>query len=145
MEIQSCGGARTVTGSQHLVRVNGSNILLECGLYQGRKAEANEKNRSFLFNPAEIDAGLLSHAHIDRSGSIPTLNQEWVPGTDLHLCAFRRPNTAVLIFSYAMMDGMLARLLHTSIRTHVGGAQLHVPGYLAGFHIRRAIRAGLPV
>ena len=73
MKIRFCGGARTVTGSQHLLRVNGSTLLLECGLYQGRRAESYEKNRTFLYNPAEVDAVLLSHAHIDHSGNIPTL------------------------------------------------------------------------
>ena len=73
MQIQFCGGAGTVTGSQHLLRVNGASILLECGLYQGRRAEAYEKNRSFLYDPTDIDAVLLSHAHIDHSGNIPTL------------------------------------------------------------------------
>ena len=71
MQIQFCGGARTVTGSQHLLRVNGARILLECGLYQGRRAEANQKNRSFLYDPADIDAVLLPHAQIDHPETFP--------------------------------------------------------------------------
>ena len=73
MHIQFCGGARTVTGSQHLVTVGGHSILLECGLYQGRRAEANQINRSFAFDPGRVHAALLSHAHIDHSGNIPSL------------------------------------------------------------------------
>jgi metallo-beta-lactamase family protein len=73
VQLKFCGGARTVTGSQHLIQVNGTTLLLECGLYQGRRAESNERNRRFLFEPSSVDAVLLSHAHIDHSGNIPTL------------------------------------------------------------------------
>lgn len=73
MEIEFIGAARTVTGSQHLLYVNGKKILLDCGLYQGRRKEAFEINRTFKFSPTEIDALILSHAHIDHSGKIPNL------------------------------------------------------------------------
>ena len=73
MKIQFIGGARTVTGSQHLLFINGRKILLECGLFQGHRKETYEKNKNFIFNPAEIDAMILSHAHIDHSGNIPNL------------------------------------------------------------------------
>ena len=73
MKIQFIGGARTVTGSQHLLTINGKKILLECGLFQGRRKDTYEKNKNFKFNPSEIDALILSHAHIDHSGNIPNL------------------------------------------------------------------------
>ncbi|HEY6626135.1 MAG TPA: MBL fold metallo-hydrolase [Ignavibacteriaceae bacterium] len=73
MKIQFIGGARTVTGSQHLLSINGKKILLECGLFQGRRKDTYEKNKSFKFDPKEIDALILSHAHIDHSGNIPNL------------------------------------------------------------------------
>jgi len=73
LEIEFIGAARTVTGSQHLLYVNGKKILLDCGLYQGRRKEAFEINRTFKFSPTEIDALILSHAHIDHSGKIPNL------------------------------------------------------------------------
>ena len=73
MKIQFIGGARTVTGSQHLLSINGKKILLECGLFQGRRKDTYEKNKSFKFDPNEIDALILSHAHIDHSGNIPNL------------------------------------------------------------------------
>jgi metallo-beta-lactamase family protein len=57
----------------HLLEVNGTRVLLECGLYQGRRKEAFEKNRNLPFDPATIDRVILSHAHIDHSGNIPTL------------------------------------------------------------------------
>jgi metallo-beta-lactamase family protein len=73
MKIQFLGAARTVTGSMHLLTVNGSRILLECGLYQGRRQEAFERNRKLPFDARSIDTMVLSHAHIDHSGNIPSL------------------------------------------------------------------------
>jgi metallo-beta-lactamase family protein len=73
MKIEFIGGAHTVTGSQHLLHINGKKILLDCGMFQGRRSETYEKNKTFGFNPVEIDAVLLSHAHIDHSGNIPNL------------------------------------------------------------------------
>ena len=73
LKIQFFGAAQTVTGSMHLLQVNGKKILLDCGLYQGRRKEAYEINKNFPFDPSGIDIMLLSHAHIDHSGNIPNL------------------------------------------------------------------------
>lgn len=73
MIIQFFGAARSVTGSMHVVRANGSTVLLDCGLFQGKRAEAFERNRNFPFDPASIDAVILSHAHIDHAGNLPNL------------------------------------------------------------------------
>jgi metallo-beta-lactamase family protein len=73
MRLQFHGAAQTVTGSQHLITVNSSNILLECGLYQGKRREAFERNRNLPYDAAKVDALVLSHAHIDHSGNIPNL------------------------------------------------------------------------
>jgi metallo-beta-lactamase family protein len=73
MHITFHGAAQTVTGSQHLLEINGQRLLLECGLFQGRRKEAFKRNRSFPFDPKKIDAVLLSHAHIDHSGNLPHL------------------------------------------------------------------------
>ena len=67
MRITFLGAAREVTGSMHLIEVNDQRVLLECGLYQGRRAETYERNLNFPFDPASIDAVVLSHAHIDHS------------------------------------------------------------------------------
>ncbi|MCB0723760.1 MAG: MBL fold metallo-hydrolase [Ignavibacteriae bacterium] len=73
MKLKFCGADRTVTGSQHLLELNGKKILLDCGLYQGRREEAYEVNKNFLFDPSELHCVVLSHAHIDHSGNLPTL------------------------------------------------------------------------
>lgn len=73
MEIRFFGAVRTTTGSMHMVSANGKRVLLDCGLYQGRRKEAFERNRNLPFDPATIDACVLSHAHIDHSGNLPTL------------------------------------------------------------------------
>ena len=73
MKIQFIGAVRSVTGSMHLVEVNGYRVLLECGLFQGRRQESYERNRTLPFDCSSIDAMVLSHAHIDHSGNIPNL------------------------------------------------------------------------
>ncbi len=73
MKITFDGAAQTVTGSKHLIEVNGRKILLDCGLFQGKRSDSYEKNQNFEFDPAEIDCVILSHAHIDHSGNLPNL------------------------------------------------------------------------
>ena len=73
MQIEFYGAAREVTGSCHILRANGKTILLDCGMFQGHRAEAAEKNKSLPVPIAEIDAVVLSHAHIDHSGRLPYL------------------------------------------------------------------------
>lgn len=73
MKITFYGAAQTTTGSMHLVEANGKRILLDCGLFQGHRKEAFEKNRHLPVDPKTIDYVILSHAHIDHSGNIPQL------------------------------------------------------------------------
>ena len=80
MIIQFLGAARTVTGSMHFINVNGKNILLDCGLFQGRRAETYERNKNFPFDPTTIDAVVLSHAHIDHAGNLPNLVKKGFSG-----------------------------------------------------------------
>ncbi len=81
MKLKFCGAAGTTTGSQHLLEINGKRILLDCGLYQGSRTHAYEVNRGFpYFDPATLDAVILSHAHIDHSGNLPNLTRSGFSG-----------------------------------------------------------------
>jgi len=91
MKICFYGAARTVTGSQHLIELNGKRLLLECGVFQGRRRDFYERNCCFPFNPKQIDAVILSHAHIDHSGNLPNLVKQ---GFDQPI--FTTPPTAEL-------------------------------------------------
>ena len=73
MNLTSLGAAQTTTGSMHLIESDGMRILLDCGLYQGRRKEAFERNRNLPVDAATVDAVILSHAHIDHSGNLPSL------------------------------------------------------------------------
>jgi len=81
MELQFFGAAQAVTGSMHMISINGTKILLDCGLFQGRRKEAFERNRNIPFDPASVDALVLSHAHIDHSGNIPQLVKQGFNGS----------------------------------------------------------------
>ncbi|HXJ74529.1 MAG TPA: MBL fold metallo-hydrolase, partial [Candidatus Dormibacteraeota bacterium] len=73
MRVHFFGATRTTTGSMYLLEVNGRRLLLECGLFQGRREESVERNRKFPFDPATLDGVVLSHAHIDHCGNLPNL------------------------------------------------------------------------
>ena len=73
MKLEFWGAAQTVTGSMHLVHVGGKKLLLDCGMYQGKRKEAFKRNREIPFKGSEIDAVILSHGHIDHSGNLPSL------------------------------------------------------------------------
>src|ERR1700730_7717539 len=74
------GATRTVTGSMHQVHACGRTLLLDCGLFQGRRAESRRRNQEFPFRPKDIDAVLLSHAHIDHCGNLPNLVRQGFAG-----------------------------------------------------------------
>jgi len=81
LEITFVGAAREVTGSCHLLHVNGHTVALDCGMFQGRRHESAEKNRSLPIAIGDLDAVVLSHAHIDHSGRLPYLIAEGYSGT----------------------------------------------------------------
>lgn len=80
MKISFHGAARSVTGSRHLVQSGGTSVLLDCGLFQGRREESDRRNRDLGFDPKSVHAVLLSHAHIDHSGALPALAKRGFSG-----------------------------------------------------------------
>jgi metallo-beta-lactamase family protein len=97
------GAARTVTGSRHRLRFGDRSWLFDCGLYQGHRDEADRVNRTFRFAPADLDGVVLSHAHLDHSGNLPTLVAQGFRGrihaTDatIDLCQLMLPDSAFLM------------------------------------------------
>lgn len=73
VSIKFLGGLRTVTGSSHLVLAAKSQVLIDAGLFQGHRDEAYQVNTVFHYNVRKVNALILSHAHIDHCGNIPTL------------------------------------------------------------------------
>jgi metallo-beta-lactamase family protein len=99
MKITFCGAARTVTGSQHLIEVNGQRILLDCGLFQGHRADTYARNQNFIYDPATINTLVLSHAHIDHSGNIPNLARRGFTGNIICTSATRDLAATMLLDS----------------------------------------------
>jgi metallo-beta-lactamase family protein len=96
MKIQFLGAVRTVTGSMHLLTINGSRILLDCGLFQGKRQESLERNRNLPFDANTIGRMILSHAHIDHSGNIPSLVKNGFQGSIYTTAASRDLCAAML-------------------------------------------------
>ncbi len=103
MKIQFLGAARSVTGSKHLITTTqGTKILLDCGLFQGRRKESREKNRNLPFTANEIDAVVVGHAHIDHSGNLPNLVRSgynktiYTTSPTDELCHYMLPDSAYL-------------------------------------------------
>lgn len=93
MHVRFWGAAREVTGSMHLVDTGRSRVLLDCGLYQGHRKNAFERNRDLPFDASSIDAVVLSHAHLDHAGNLPSLVRSgfrgriWATHATVDLCA----------------------------------------------------------
>lgn len=73
IHVKFLGGAGTVTGSSHLIRTEKSEILLDAGLFHGHREEFYAVNTNFNYNPRKLDAVILSHAHIDHCGNLPSI------------------------------------------------------------------------
>src|ERR1019366_1588562 len=114
MEIEFIGAAQTVTGSKHLVRTRHANILLDCGLFQGRRSESVEKNKSLGFDPGILSAVVLSHAHIDHSGALPILAKSGYEGPVYCTPATRDLCSAMLVDA-AMIQESDARFINKQI------------------------------
>src|SRR3989344_6722071 len=73
MKITFYGAAQEVTGSKYVIETGGFRLLLDCGMHQGRREISHELNKKLPFEAVKIDAMILSHAHTDHCGMIPTL------------------------------------------------------------------------
>jgi metallo-beta-lactamase family protein len=100
LEITFVGAAREVTGSCHLLHINGYTVALDCGMFQGRRHESADKNRKLPLPIKDLDAVVLSHAHIDHSGRLPYLIAEgysktiWATSATRDLCAIMLADSA---------------------------------------------------
>ena len=103
MKITFHGAARTVTGSQHLIEVNGHRIMLDCGLFQGKRKEAFELNRMGFIDSSSVDVLVLSHAHIDHSGNIPSLVKSGFSG-DIYCTSATRDLCSVMLLDSAYIQ-----------------------------------------
>lgn len=128
MEVQFIGAAQTVTGSRHLVRTEHANILLDCGLFQGRRGEAIQRNTELGFSPADVDVVVLSHAHIDHSGALPLLCRQGYSGP-IHATAATRDLCAVMLVDSAMIQAADARYLNRAIERRGVDAEPITPLY----------------
>ena len=90
------GAARTVTGSMHQVDACGQTLLLDCGLFQGHRAESRRRNQEFPFRPRDVDMVVLSHAHVDHCGNLPNLVKQGFRGT-IHCTPATRALVSVML------------------------------------------------
>ncbi|HKP63923.1 MAG TPA: MBL fold metallo-hydrolase [Polyangiales bacterium] len=119
IEVQFIGAAQTVTGSRHLVRTPRATLLLDCGLFQGHRAESRRRNLELGLDPSAVDAVVLSHAHIDHSGALPLLCKQGFGGP-IYATPATRDLCAVMLQDAALIQAADARYLNRAIeRDHV--------------------------
>ncbi len=103
MKISFHGAARSVTGSRHVVDAGKTRILLDCGMFQGRRDQARERNQHLGFDPKSVDAVCLSHAHIDHSGALPMLAKGGFSGR-VHMTSATADLTEILLADSARIQ-----------------------------------------
>lgn len=114
MQIEFIGAARTVTGSKHLLKTRHANVLLDCGMFQGKRKESIQHNQNLGVDPAALDAVVLSHAHIDHSGALPLLVKQGFEGT-IYTTPATRDLCAVMLRDAAMIQASDARYINKTI------------------------------
>jgi metallo-beta-lactamase family protein len=116
MRVTFYGAVREVTGSMHLISANSDRILLDCGMFQGRRKDTEDKNRSFPFDPKSILNLVLSHAHIDHSGRIPLLTKNGFTGRVICTRATADACTYLLLDSAHIQESDTTYLNYKSLR-----------------------------
>jgi metallo-beta-lactamase family protein len=117
MHIEFSGAAREVTGSCHILRVGHRTVLLDCGLFQGKRSESRAKNARLPLPVDEIDAVILSHAHIDHAGRLPYLVAQGYTGT-IWATAATRDLCAIMLADSAHIQEKDAEFLERHHREH---------------------------
>ena len=136
MDITFLGAVREVTGSMHVLSVNNDRIMLDCGMFQGRRKESAEKNRILQVDPTKITNVVLSHAHIDHSGRIPLLTKEGLKGRIISTratadaCGYLLPDSAHIqesdanYLNYKMVRNVLSKMKSGSGKGKSGSSRV---------------------
>ena len=111
MELRFYGATGTTTGSCHMIRAGGYSVLLDCGMYQGRREESYKRNSRCAFDPSQVHAVVQSHAHIDHSGKLPMLVRHGFSGT-IHATSATRDLCDILLRDSAHIMLSDARFLN---------------------------------
>jgi metallo-beta-lactamase family protein len=119
MEITFHGAVREVTGSMHLLTIGKDQILLDCGMFQGRRKDSFEKNRIMPVNAERITNVVLSHAHIDHSGRIPVLTSNQFNGRVLCTRATADASEYLLLDAAHIQESDAAYLNYKTLRSHM--------------------------
>jgi metallo-beta-lactamase family protein len=157
IELQTLGAARTVTGSKHLIRTSRATVLLDCGLFQGRRQESFERNRRVPLDITTLDAVVLSHAHIDHAGALPLLYRQGYAGP-IYTTPATRDLCAPMLLDAAMIQEADARFIARLVARGEPGVQAVEPlydeedvaavlGHVVGvpYHQRHLVAPGIAV
>jgi metallo-beta-lactamase family protein len=128
IELEFLGAAQTVTGSKHVLRTSRATVLLECGLFQGHRAESFRRNRELPVDIARLDAVLLSHAHIDHSGALPMLHRMGYRGP-VYATPATRDLCAPMLLDAASIQAADARYIERLIERGLAEVQPVEPLY----------------
>jgi metallo-beta-lactamase family protein len=137
IELEFVGAAQTVTGSMHLVRTPHATVLLDCGLYQGRRHESIERNRNIPLDISKLDTVVLSHAHIDHSGALPLLVGRGYNG-DIHATPATRDLCAAMLEDAAMIQAADAKHINRLIERD-GLEMTHVDALYTQADVRKTL------
>ncbi len=140
MHVTFYGAVREVTGSLHLLTCGSDRILLDCGLFQGRRKESDQKNRMLPFDPSIITNVVLSHAHIDHSGRIPMLTKGGFSGRVVCTRATADACDYLLRDSAHIQESDAGYLNYKTVRSHLSQLKDTRQGKKGSKSVRREIK-----